>query len=509
MTLATVASRALAGLDAPEVQVEVQLANGLPSFTLVGLADTEVKESRERVRAALQQSGFAFPSNRRITVSLAPADLPKDSGRFDLPIALGLLAAAGVIAPAALQGHEFAGELSLAGELRPIRGALALALALRRCGTPRTLVLPRASAAAAALVPGLDVRAADHLTQVVQALLPGEGAVPLPRPARVACRASGGTAVDLRDVKGQVAAKRALEVAAAGSHSLLLIGPPGSGKSMLAQRLPGLLPPMDEAEALASAALAGLAGTTFDPADFGRRPVRAPHHSASSVALVGGGSPPRPGEISLAHGGVLFLDELPELPRNALEALREPLESGHITISRAARQARFPARFQLVAAMNPCPCGWLGAPAASGHACRCTPDQVRRYQGRVSGPLLDRIDLRLQVPAVPAAELLALPDGEASATVAARVAAARLRQQQRQGKPNALLEPAEIDACCRPEAEAAALLQSAAQRLGWSGRRLHRALKVARTVADLAGSEPLTSTHVAEALQFGREPAGG
>ena len=377
MSLSVVMSRALDGMDAPEVHVEVQLANGLPSFTLVGLADTEVKESRERVRAALQQSGFAFPHNKRITVNLAPAELPKESGRFDLPIALGILAAAGQIDATRLAACEFAGELSLAGELRPVRGALALALALRRSGVHRTLVLPTASAGAAAQVSALDVRAADTLAEVVASLIAGDGARPL-RVAKALPREPMPDGPDLRDVKGQAAAKRALEIAAAGGHSLLLIGPPGTGKSMLAQRLPGLLPPLDEEEALASAALLGLGTTASDTVPFGRRPVRAPHHTASAVALVGGGSPPRPGEISLAHGGVLFLDETPEFPRAALEALREPLESGRITISRAARQACFPARFQLVAAMNPCPCGWLGAPAGLGKACRCTPDAVAR-----------------------------------------------------------------------------------------------------------------------------------
>lgn len=501
MSLAVVTSRSLDGLDAPEVHVEVQLANGLPSFTLVGLADTEVKESRERVRAALQQSGFEFPANRRITVNLAPADLPKESGRFDLPIAVGLLAAAGVVDPARVAAFEFAGELSLAGELRPVRGALALGLAARRAATARTLVLPAASAEAAAQVPGLDVRAATHLVQVVQALLPDGEALPRARPAPAAAGAPG---PDLRDVKGQPQAKRALEIAAAGQHSLLLVGPPGTGKSMLAQRLPGLLPPMDEDEALVAAALQGLGAHALDGTGFGRRPIRAPHHSASAPALVGGGSPPRPGEISLAHGGVLFLDEFPEFARSALEALREPLESGTITISRAARQAQFPARFQLVAAMNPCPCGYLGAFAATGRSCRCTPEAVARYQGRLSGPLLDRIDLQVEVQAVAPAELMDRPDGEPSATVAARVAAARERQLRRQGGPNGALDAARLDEVLQIDDDARTFVQAAAQRLGWSGRRLHRTLKVARTVADLAGAERVARAHCAEALQLQR-----
>ncbi len=503
MSLSVVMSRALDGLDAPEVHVEVQLANGLPSFTLVGLADTEVKESRERVRAALQQSGFAFPHNKRITVNLAPADLPKESGRFDLPIALGILAAAGQLDAARLAACEFAGELSLAGELRPVRGALALALAAHKSGNGRRLVLPADSAQAAAQLSALDVRSAHTLAEVVASLMAGDNTPELPR-AQALARVPAQHRTDLRDVKGQASAKRALEIAAAGGHSLLFVGPPGTGKSMLAQRLSGLLPPLDEDEALASAALAGLNHATAESAAFGQRPMRAPHHTASAVALVGGGSPPRPGEISLAHGGVLFLDKTPEFPRAALEALREPMETGRITISRAARQASFPARFQLIAAMNPCPCGWLGAPAGLGKSCRCTPDAVLRYQGKLSGPLLDRIDLQVEVLAATPEALMAQGDGESSATVAQRVAAARLLQTQRQGMANAELDSAGIDLHCVPAEPAAQLLRSAAQKLGWSGRRLHRCLKVARTVADLAGSDSITVAHAAEALQLQR-----
>ena len=506
MSLAIITSRALDGLQAPEVQVEVHLANGLPSFTLVGLVETEVRESRERVRAALTNSGFTFPHQKRITVNLAPADLPKETGRYDLPIALGILAADGQLDAARLAQCEFAGELSLAGELRPVRGALALALALGRSGSTRRLVLPAASAREAALAGSVVVHAASHLLDVVRAMAPGDAIEPLPV-ALPAEALSAQAWPDLCDVRGQAAAKRALEIAAAGRHSLLMCGPPGTGKSMLAQRLPGLLPPMGDDEALSSAALLGLATGGFDPTRWRCRPMRSPHHSASAVALVGGGSPPRPGEVSLAHGGVLFMDELPEFPRAALEALREPLETGQITISRAARQATFPAAFQLIAAMNPCACGWLGA-RVNGRTCRCSPDQVARYQSRLSGPFLDRIDLLVEIHAVAAAELLAQPEGEPSALVAARVSVARERQLQRQACSNAQLQGVAMDAACALDDAATRFLQNAAARLGWSGRSLHRVLKVARTIADLAGCDHLHLVHLAEAMQYRRALPG-
>jgi magnesium chelatase family protein len=503
MSLAVIHSRALHALNAAEVTVEVHLANGLPSFTLVGLADTEVKEARERVRAAIQNSGLEFPANKRVTVNLAPADLPKESGRFDLPIAIGILCASGQLDAKQVDRFEFAGELSLGGDLRPVRGALAMALALhrKRGGATRALVLPHASAREAALVEGLAIHGAAHLLEVVAALRPsGDGpGEPLPR-AVAEARAAAPQRPDLREVKGQAGAKRALEIAAAGGHSVLMLGSPGTGKSMLAQRFAGILPPLSTGDALESAAVLSLTGA-FTPDRWGERICRAPHHTASSVALVGGGSPPRPGEISLAHHGVLFLDEFPEFQRSALEALREPLETGRIVISRAARQAEFPAQFQLIAAMNPCPCGHLGSTL---RACRCTPDAVARYQGRISGPLLDRIDVQVEVPAVAPEALAAAPDGEPSAVIAERVRAARELALARQGCINAALAGDALDRHAALDEAGTRFLQTAASRLGWSARGFHRVLRVARTIADLTASDSLAVPHLAEAIQYRR-----
>ena len=506
MSLAVVRSRAISGMTAIEITIEVSLANGLPAFTLVGLPEAEVREARERVRAALLHSGFDFPA-RRITVNMAPADLPKQSAAFDLPIAVAILQASGQLSARGLDHYEFVGELSLSGELRPVAGTLAMSLGILRLAaqgrtTLRQFVVPLDNADEAALAGDPPVLPARSLVEVVSHLVAqsqrGQG-VPIPRHfAQV--RLTPPAYPDFLDVKGQGQAKRALEIAAAGGHSVLMVGPPGTGKSMLAQRFPGILPPMAPEEAIESAAILGLVGK-FAPQRWATRVFRAPHHGASAAALVGGGSQAAPGEISLAHGGVLFLDEIPEFDRRVLESLREPLETGRITISRAARHVEYPARFQLLAAMNPCPCGNHGTPHL---ACHCSRDQISRYQDRISGPLLDRIDMRVEVGYLSPDELDGLPQGDGSREIAVRVATARQRAEDRQGKPNDQLGPSEVERACHPEGAVRQLLHAATLRLGWSARAYHRVLKVARTIADLEGVDDLDTRHVAEAIFYRR-----
>ncbi len=494
MTLAIVYSRASIGMSAPLVTVEVHLSPGIPKLNIVGLPETAVKESKDRVRSALMNAHFKFPT-RRITINLAPADLPKEGGRFDLPIALGILVASGQLPGGKLREFEFVGELALSGELRAVRGVLPVVLSAQQA--KRRLVVPEANGMEAALVKQTEVFSAQHLLEVCAHL---KGEMTLPRCETVQSTVSEMTAPDLADVRGQPHARRALEIAAAGKHSLLFIGSPGTGKTMLASRLPGILPLLSEQQSLEVAALASISRNGFDYTQWQRIPFRSPHHSSSSVALVGGGRPPQPGEISLAHQGVLFLDELPEFNRHVLESLREPLESGCITISRAAYQSIFPAQFQLIAAMNPCPCGFLGSKSKS---CRCTSEQVERYLGKLSGPFLDRIDMQVDVPALPP-ELLAAQgmENEKSARVKERVTQAQKRQLLRQGKVNSELLVNELETICPLTPPVQALLNKMMNKFSLSARIYHRIIKVARTIADLKEHDMITVEHISEAFHY-------
>jgi magnesium chelatase family protein len=492
MPIAMVNARAVEGIRAPLVRIETHLANGLPSFQIVGLPEAAVRESRDRVRAAIQTSGFEFP-RRRITVNLAPADLPKDGGRFDLGIALGILAASDQVPKAALARREFLGELGLDGRLRAVGGTLPASLAARDSG--HQLILSRDDGAEAALAGGADVVTAGHLLDVCAALH-GKAALPAaeppePQPMHLP---------DLADVRGQRQARRALEIAAAGGHHLLMIGPPGSGKSMLAARIPGILPPMTDAEALETAAIHSLRGSDHLQRNWRCRPFRSPHHTASGVALVGGGSNPRPGEISLAHNGVLFLDEMTEFDRRVLDVLREPLETGIIHIARAARQAEYPARFQLVGAMNPCPQGF---DCDLADRCQCSPEQRARHRRRLSAPLIDRIDIAVEVPRLPTTELVPVPgQDEDSATVGERVRQAHARQRERQGKMNSVLSGRELDRHAPLGGGDRVLLERAVEKFRLSARAYHRILRVARSIADLADSRDIKTPHLTEALGF-------
>jgi len=493
MTLAIVHTRARVGIDAPAVTVETHLSNGLPALSIVGMPETGVRESKDRVRSALINAGFEFPA-RRITINLAPADLPKEGSRFDLPIALGILAASGQIDLPPLQTMEFIGELALDGRLRTVSGVVPAVLAARQAG--RTIMVPDASRLEAALASREDAYAATDILSVC-AHLQGREKLP-PVTADYPDQPQTAAGPDLIDVQGQHVPKRALEIAATGGHNLLFHGPPGTGKSMLAARLPGLLPPLDDETALEVASVHSVAGQVVGDR-WRQPPYRAPHHTASAVALVGGGSSPRPGEISLAHRGVLFLDELPEFSRHVLEVLREPMESGEIVISRANSRVTYPARFQVIGAMNPCPCGYQGHPTIS---CTCTPHQIDRYRNRLSGPLIDRFDMHVAVPVQDSQVLLRPKPGEVdSKTVRQRVASARAPQQQR-GVLNAQLSGEALHAACALDQSGEQLLEQAMERLGLSARALHRVLRVARTIADLELAETVLRQHLVEALGY-------
>ena len=490
MSFAQVYTRSVVGLNAPSVMVEVHLSQGLPAVTMVGLPEAAVRESKDRVRSAIINSGFQFP-NRRLTINLAPADLPKDGARLDLPIAIGILAASGQIDETVLAQYEFIGELALNGDLRGITGALAVSRALK--AEQRTLIVPKDNADEAVKVDGVKVLQADTLKAVCQHLMNEQQ---LSQAEHKTSYQSANYQLDLADVKGQHQARRALEIAAAGGHSLLFCGSPGTGKTLMASRLPTILPPLNDHEALEVASIYSIANSDYD---YGTRPFRQVHHTTSAVALVGGGSSPKPGEITLANRGVLFLDEIPEFDRKVLEVLRQPIENKEIVISRANSQVRFPANFQLVAAMNPCPCGYYGD--KSGR-CQCRPEQIKRYQEKLSGPLLDRIDLHITVPALPASDLQSAQRGESSAVVRERVIQAYQRQQARQGKANNELSPSELDQFAPLGDAESRILAMAQSRLNLSARGYHRVLRVARTIADLAGSEAIQTAHLTEALSY-------